>query len=114
MSTAVAAGKLVGGSATIDHALAFEPPRPVIRDWHDRLGATFSYDDLTPHLEAIRKLLRIAPVSDSQVSGSNLMLRRGVRSSACRTTAPPCATRTSASAAGTATWAAATIASSRR
>ena len=78
VSTAVAAGKLVGGSATINHALAFEPPRPVIRDWHDRLGATFNYDDLTPHLEAIRKLLRIAPVSDSQISGSNLMLRRGV------------------------------------
>ena len=31
-----------------------------------------------PHLEAIRTLLRIAPVSDSQISGSNLMLRRGV------------------------------------
>ena len=61
VSTAVATGKLVGGSATINHALAFEPPRPVIRDWQERLGAQFGYDDLTPHLEAIRTLLRIAP-----------------------------------------------------
>jgi choline dehydrogenase-like flavoprotein len=38
VSTAVAIGRLVGGSATINHALAFEPPRPVIRDWHDQLG----------------------------------------------------------------------------
>ena len=78
-STAVAVGKLVGGSATINHALAFEPPRPVIRDWHDQLGVEFSYDDLVPHLEYIRKLLRIAPVPESQISGSNLALRRGAQ-----------------------------------
>jgi choline dehydrogenase-like flavoprotein len=78
VATAVVTGKLVGGSATINHALAFEPPRPVIRDWHDLHGARFSYDDLVPHLEAIRKLLRIAPVPESQISGSNLALRRGV------------------------------------
>ncbi len=77
VSTAVVTGKLVGGSATINHALAFEPPRPVIRDWHDQLGADFSYDDLVPHLDYIRKLLRIAPVPESQISGSNLALRRG-------------------------------------
>ena len=78
VSTAVATGKLVGGSATVNHALAFEPPRPVIRDWQERLGVQFGYDDLTPHLEAIRTLLRIAPVPESQISGSNLALRRGV------------------------------------
>jgi choline dehydrogenase-like flavoprotein len=78
VSTAVVTGKLVGGSATINHALAFEPPRPVIRDWHDRLGAELGYDDLVPHLEAIRTLLRIGPVPESQISGSNLALRRGV------------------------------------
>src|SRR5215831_7939292 len=60
VSTAVVTGKLVGGSATINHALAFEPPRPVIRDWHDQLGAEISYDDLVPHLDYIRKLVRIA------------------------------------------------------
>jgi len=79
VSTVVASGKLVGGSATINHALAFEPPRPVIRDWHDRLGAEFGYDDLVPHLDAIRTLLRIGPVPESQISGSNLALRRGVQ-----------------------------------
>jgi choline dehydrogenase-like flavoprotein len=79
VSTVVASGKLVGGSATINHALAFEPPRPVIRDWHDLLGAEFGYDDLAPHLEAIRMLLRIGPVPESQISGSNLALRRGVQ-----------------------------------
>jgi choline dehydrogenase-like flavoprotein len=78
VSTAVVTGKLVGGSATINHALAFEPPRPVIRDWRDINGADFGYDDLEPHLEAIRKLLRIGPVPESQISGSNLALRRGV------------------------------------
>jgi choline dehydrogenase-like flavoprotein len=79
VSTAVVTGKLVGGSATINHALAFEPPRPVIRDWHDQLGAEFSYDDLIPHLDYVRKLLRIAPVPQSQISGSNLALRRGAQ-----------------------------------
>jgi choline dehydrogenase-like flavoprotein len=78
VSTAVVTGKLVGGSATINHALAFEPPRPVVRDWQERLGARFGYDDLAPHLEAIRTLLRVAPVPESQISGSNLALRRGV------------------------------------
>ena len=79
VSTAVVTGKLVGGSATINHALAFEPPRPVIRDWREQSGTEFDYDDLTPHLEAIRKLLRIAAVPESQISGSNLALRRGVQ-----------------------------------
>ncbi|HSE02994.1 MAG TPA: GMC family oxidoreductase [Methylomirabilota bacterium] len=79
VSTAIVTGKLVGGSATINHALAFEPPRPVIRDWHDRLGVEFGYDDLVPHLEAIRTLLRIGPVPESQISGSNLALRRGAQ-----------------------------------
>ena len=79
VSTAVVTGKLVGGSATINHALAFEPPRPVIRDWHDQLGAEFGYDDLVPHLDYIRKLLRIAPVPQSQISGSNLALQRGAQ-----------------------------------
>jgi len=79
VSTAVVTGKLVGGSATINHALSFEPPRPVIRDWRDLYGVDFDYDDLEPHLAAIRKLLRIAPVPESQISGSNLALRRGVQ-----------------------------------
>jgi hypothetical protein len=77
VSTAIVTGKLVGGSATINHALAFEPPRPVIRDWREQLGADLDYDDLAPHLEAIRTLLRIAPVAEAQISGSNLALRRG-------------------------------------
>ena len=79
LSTTVVTGKLVGGSATINHALAFEPPRPVIRDWHEQNGADLDYDDLSPHLEAIGKLLRIAAVPESQISGSNLALRRGVQ-----------------------------------
>ena len=80
VSTAVVTGKLVGGSATINHALAFEPPRPVIRDWHDQLGSGFQYADLEPHLAAIRTLLRIGPVPEAQISGSNLALRRGAQS----------------------------------
>jgi choline dehydrogenase-like flavoprotein len=79
ISTAIVAGKLVGGSATINHALAFEPPRPVIRDWREQNGVAFGYDDLAPHLEAIRRLLRIGPVPESQIAGSNLALRRGVQ-----------------------------------
>jgi choline dehydrogenase-like flavoprotein len=79
VTTAIVTGKLVGGSATINHALAFEPPRPVIRDWHEQLGAAFDYDDLVPHLDYIRKLLRIATVPESQISGSNLALRRGAQ-----------------------------------
>ena len=78
-STAVATGKLVGGSATINHALAFEPPRPVVRDWRDLYGAEFDYDDLAPHLQAVEALLRIGPVPETQISGSNLALRRGVQ-----------------------------------
>jgi choline dehydrogenase-like flavoprotein len=77
-ATAVVMGKLVGGSATVNHALAFEPPRPVIRDWRERHGARFGYDDLEPHLDAVRALLQVEPVPESQISGSNLALRRGV------------------------------------
>jgi choline dehydrogenase-like flavoprotein len=79
VSTAVVTGKLVGGSATINHALAFEPPRPVIQEWRDRYGAAFSYEDLAPHLAAIKALLRIAPVPEAQIAGSNLALRRGAQ-----------------------------------
>ena len=79
VSAAVVTGKLVGGSATINHALAFEPPRPVIRDWRDLYGAELDYEDLEPHFAAIHKLLRIAPVPESQIAGSNLALRRGVQ-----------------------------------
>lgn len=79
VSTAVVTGKLVGGSATINHALAFEPPRAVIRDWRDHHGATFDYADLEPHLDAIGELLRIGPVPEAQISGSNLALRRGAQ-----------------------------------
>src|SRR4030095_7186996 len=46
VSTAEVTRKLLGGSATMNHALAFEPPRPVIRDWRDLYGAEFDYDDL--------------------------------------------------------------------
>lgn len=79
VATAVVTGKLVGGSATINHALAFEPPRPVLRDWRTRLGAAFDYDDLAPHLRVIRDLLRIGPVPETQIAGSNLALRRGAQ-----------------------------------
>ncbi len=79
VSTAAVTGKLVGGSATINHALAFEPPKPVVQDWHDRLGADLQYDDLRPHLDVINDLLRIAPVSEAQISGSNWRLREGAR-----------------------------------
>ena len=79
VSTAVVTGKLVGGSATINHALSFEPPRPVIRDWRERHGVQLDYADLEPHLAEIKKMLRIAPVPESQISGSNLLLRRGAQ-----------------------------------
>jgi choline dehydrogenase-like flavoprotein len=79
VSTAVVSGKLVGGSATINHGLAFEPPKPVVRDWHDRLGADLQYSDLQPHLDAIRAQLRIAAVPEAQISGSNWRLREGAR-----------------------------------
>ena len=79
VATAIVSGKLVGGSATINHALAFEPPRPVLRDWRERQGAEFGYDDLDPHLRAIGKLLRIGPVPESQIAGGNLALRRGAQ-----------------------------------
>jgi choline dehydrogenase-like flavoprotein len=79
VTTAVVTGKLVGGSATINHALSFEPPRPVIRDWRELHGAAFVYDDLVPHMDAIRTLLRVGPVPEAQIAGSNLALRRGVQ-----------------------------------
>jgi choline dehydrogenase-like flavoprotein len=78
VTAAVVTGKLVGGAATINQALAFTPPKPVIRDWRDLYGVEFDYDDLAPHLDVVGKLLRIAPVPDSQIAGSNLALRRGV------------------------------------
>jgi choline dehydrogenase-like flavoprotein len=77
VSTATVTGRLVGGSATINHALAFEPPKPVIQEWNERYGAEFDYADLQPHLDAVRAELRVAAVPASQISGSNLALKRG-------------------------------------
>ena len=77
VSTAAVTGRLVGGSATINHALAFDPPKPVIRDWRERYGAEFDYADLQPDLDAVRAELRIAPVPAAQITGSNLALKRG-------------------------------------
>ena len=115
VSTAVATGKLVGGSATINHALAFEPPRPVIRDWHDRLACSSATTTSRPTWTRSARCCASPPVPESQISGSNLTLRRGVEKlGPARITAPPCATRTSALAVDTVTWAAATTASSRR
>jgi choline dehydrogenase-like flavoprotein len=76
-SSTIVRGRLVGGSATINHALAFEPPRPVLREWAQRYGASFDQDELRPHIEAIRKLLHIQPVPDVQIAGNNLLLKRG-------------------------------------
>ena len=115
VSTAVVTGKLVGGSATINHALAFEPPRPVIRDWHDRLGADVRLrrprpppgGDPNAAAHRVRCPTRRSPAATSPCAGAS-------RRWACPTTARPCATPISASAAATATWAAATTASSPR
>jgi choline dehydrogenase-like flavoprotein len=79
IATTVVTGRLVGGSATINHALAFEPPRPVLRDWQEQHGVEFGYEELVPHLAAIRRLLRIGPVPESQIAGGNLALRRGAQ-----------------------------------
>ena len=77
MSATIVRGSLVGGSATINHALAFETPGPVIDDWQRDYGARFSRADLQPHFDAIRALLRIQPVADVQITGNNGLLRRG-------------------------------------
>ena len=115
VSTAVATGKLVGGSATINHALAFEPPaagdpglagaprRPVrLRRPHAPPGGD---PHAAPHRAACRS--RRSRAATSRYAGAS-------RSSACCITARPYATRISASAVATVIWAVATTASSRR
>jgi choline dehydrogenase-like flavoprotein len=77
MSATIVRGSLVGGSATINHALAFETPGPVIDEWQRDYGARFSRAELQPHFDAIRSLLRIQPVADVQITGNNGLLRRG-------------------------------------
>jgi choline dehydrogenase-like flavoprotein len=77
MSSTIVRGSLVGGSATINHALAFEMPGPVIDEWQRDYGARFSRADLQPHFDAIRSLLRIQPVAGVQINGNNALLRAG-------------------------------------
>jgi len=77
MSSTIVRGSLVGGSATINHALALETPGAVIDEWQRDFGATFSREELQPHFDAIRSRLRIQPVADVQISGNNALLRRG-------------------------------------
>jgi choline dehydrogenase-like flavoprotein len=77
MSSTIVRGKLVGGSATINHALAFETPKPILHLWKSEYGATFDYSDLKPHFDAIRSELHIQPVPDEQICGNNLLLKKG-------------------------------------
>jgi choline dehydrogenase-like flavoprotein len=77
MSSTIVRGALVGGSATINHALAFETPGPVIDEWRRDFGARFSRADLQPHFDAVRSLLRVKPVDEIQIGGNNALLRQG-------------------------------------
>ena len=114
VSTAVVTGKLVGGSATINHALAFEPPRPVIRDWHDRLGASSATTTSPPTWRRSERCCGSPPCPIRRSPAATSCCAGGSRRWACRTTARPSAMRISASGAATAIWAVATIASSPR
>lgn len=77
MSSTIVRGSLVGGSATINHALSFETPGPVIDEWRRDFGVRFSRADLQPDFDAIRAMLRIQPVDEVQINGNNALLRKG-------------------------------------
>jgi len=77
MSSAIVRGSLVGGSATINHALAFETPGAVIDEWQRDFGARFSRAELQPHFDAVRAMLRIQAVDEVQINGNNALLRKG-------------------------------------
>ncbi len=77
MDTIVIKGKMVGGSATINHALCFELPEPIRSEWERRFGFDISANELNQHYAVLKKELSVSPVPLSQINRNNAMLALG-------------------------------------
>lgn len=79
VNSTIMRGSLVGGSSTINHALAFDTPKPVIDDWNKNHNVNFKYKSLKNHLEYLHKLLHINKVPEYQVNRNNALLGVGAK-----------------------------------
>lgn len=78
LNSAVVRGRLVGGSATINHALFFDPPKPVIKEWNETHGIPLTYSDLEPHMNYMKTLLKGDIVPEVQINRNNDLIRVGI------------------------------------
>jgi choline dehydrogenase-like flavoprotein len=88
MGTAVASGRAfvpllqgscVGGSTTINSAIAWRAPEAVIDDWSIRfgLGDAVSNAALAPHFEVLERDLSVRAVGDEALGGNNALFGEG-------------------------------------
>jgi choline dehydrogenase-like flavoprotein len=68
-------GSCVGGSTTINSAIAWRTPEAVLADWSTRfgLGDAISMAALEPHFEYLERELNVHAVEDDALGGNNAM-----------------------------------------
>lgn len=74
-------GRCVGGSTTINSAIAWRAPEEVIEDWSLRfgLGEAVTMAALEPHYEALERELAVRPVADEAQGGNGTIFGEGAR-----------------------------------
>lgn len=79
IETLVIKGKLVGGSATINHALCFELPEAIRQEWQSQFGFNITPQELEEHYRVLREEMAIKRVASSQVNRNNAMIALGAK-----------------------------------
>lgn len=64
-------GRCVGGSTTINSAIAWRAPESVYETWQQDFGIDFSHADLEPHFDYLDKALTVKPVEDCTLGQHN-------------------------------------------
>lgn len=72
-------GRCVGGSTTVNSAMAWRPPPAVIASWRTEhgLGDALRTEDLEPHWERLERELSVRPVDDAVLGGNAAAFARG-------------------------------------
>jgi len=66
-------GVCVGGSTTINSAIAWRPPEDVVDGWNSKFGlkGAITFKDLDPHFSELEKQLSVKPVGDEIAGNDN-------------------------------------------
>ncbi|MBK7862394.1 MAG: GMC family oxidoreductase [Archangiaceae bacterium] len=78
---AVMQGRCVGGSTTINSAIALRPPEKVIERWGTAfgLGDELTVAQLEPHFDALEKSLRVTQIGDSIAGNHNTLMEAAAK-----------------------------------